>query len=71
MKSFKCAFAFVVLSGALFLTGCPASGTDTPGGEPAKPGAPAKSQQSEMERKLSDPSTPESVKAQIRKGLGR
>jgi hypothetical protein len=64
-------FALMALVGALSLAGCPASGTDTPGDQPVKPGGPAKSQQTEMERKLNDPNTPESVKEQIRKGLGK
>jgi hypothetical protein len=68
---YRLAFAIAALAATLCLTGCPASGTDTPGNEPGKAGAPAKSQQSEMERKLNDPSTPEAVKAQIRKGLGK
>ena len=62
--------ALAALAATLCLTGCPASGTDTPD-DGSKPGAPAKSQQNEMQRKLDDPHTPEDVKAQLRKGLGK
>lgn len=64
-------FALIALVFALSLAGCPASGTDTPSEPGSKPGAPAKAQQSEMERKLNDPSTPEAVKSQLRKALGK
>ena len=69
-KLSKGACAFAALATTLSLMGCPASGTDTPGDNAGKPG-PSQNQQSEMERKLNDPSTPEAVKAQIRKGLGK
>ena len=71
IKPARFLFALPALAAALSLAGCPASGTDAAGDEPSKPGGPAKSQQSEMERKLNDPNTPQAVKDQIRKGLGK